>query len=571
MNNKEFQHISIIKMEQNIKLNNQVFKNDKLLTSEQSVFLMENGKMSTDALFKIKVLEKETPNTIITAICEDSDQLIVDRHSTKNKNDASVLFDLSHNIVLNHESIKTTKLFYNNGSIDYLISPFTILNEELIQSPIENSLNIFIFNNTLYSIVLNDHKRLAYSTINFLTPYVDIKKSNFYTDEMAEQILYDEIYLLELSSNIEEIVTSYSEFTKSANICESVNIYYAIKYLEAKQLEILKENVGLDITYNHLNIDEAVETITKKHNIEHYSFTKRRAKKSKLALFMWLLLVLLTTAGAGYAGYYYLYQNGDHSGDETKQEVAKIEYANLPNHITINQNMIKLITNLFESIDDNSVLKEIQIAKDESTIIYDFKGEDPYQTSLKPKLLKLYETSENILTSQTKGVFTSIISNTHPISKDEIVVKKYIPTKTTKFLSSSQGKKGLEQLFNTSTIVKLLGETKEKYTTYKYSIYTIVKSPVEFFEVVKLLEKQKYSIALDYPIEFAKTKKGLELNFRITINQNNELNKTADVNQTTDVENNHQNSVNQEHPEVTHTKEAEAQPHDTNEKQNAHH
>ncbi|MBI3874098.1 MAG: hypothetical protein HY307_03755, partial [Arcobacter sp.] len=134
MSSKEIQYISIIKMEQNIKLDHQVFTNNKLLTAEQSVFLLDNGKISNDALFKIKVLENEIENTIVSAICEDADQIIIDRHSAKNKNDIALTFDLSHNIILGKESVKTTKSFYNNGNIDFLISPFTILNEELIQN-----------------------------------------------------------------------------------------------------------------------------------------------------------------------------------------------------------------------------------------------------------------------------------------------------------------------------------------------------------------------------------------------------------------------------------------------------
>ncbi|MBI3874097.1 MAG: hypothetical protein HY307_03750 [Arcobacter sp.] len=366
---------------------------------------------------------------------------------------------------------------------------------------------------------------MAFSSINSLTPYNDIKKSNFYTDEVVEQILYDEIYLLELGSNITEILNGYYELTKSSNFCECVNIFYTIKYLEPKQIELLKENILLDVTYSPLNIDNAVDAIVKKENIESYSFTKKRTKKSKYLMFAWFLIAVLTTLGAGYSFYMFQLQK-EEDAKNTKvphKEIAKIEYANLPNHIEINQNLITLIKNLFESIDDNSLLKEIQIQQNESTIIYDFKAINPYEQSLKPKLLKLYEQSENILTSQHKGIFTSIISNVHLIDKKELPLKKYIPSQTAKFLSSSDGKKGLEQLFNTSTIVKLQNETKEKYTVYTYTIFTIIKSPVEFFDAIKLLEKQNYSIAIDYPIEFAKTNKGLELNFKLTINQNNQI------------------------------------------------
>jgi hypothetical protein len=42
MSSKEVQYINLIKVEQNIKFDHQVFTNGKLLTAEQSVFLLDN-------------------------------------------------------------------------------------------------------------------------------------------------------------------------------------------------------------------------------------------------------------------------------------------------------------------------------------------------------------------------------------------------------------------------------------------------------------------------------------------------------------------------------------------------
>ncbi len=522
-NNKDIQYINIIKIEQNIKIDNQVFTNGKLLTAEQSIFLLENNKLSNDALFKLKVLENEVSNTSITAICEDEVQQIVHKNISKNKSEVELLFDASHTIVLDKANINISKSYYNNGNIDYLISPFTILHDELMMEAKENSLNIFIFNNTLYTIFLNEKKRLGHSCIKFLTPYCDIKKSNFYKDEVVEQILYDEIYLLELGENIGDILKTYYATSNTSNFCEVINIFYTIKHLEPKQLENLKQNLALDITYNPINIDDTVDAIARRENVGSYSFTKRRTKKSKYTIFLWLLISILTTAGALYSFYYLQSSDEKTASTQSTEQIHKtkrIEEIDLPNHIATNAYIVNLITNIFDSIDDNSVLKEIQIANNESTIIYDFKAINPFEEALKPKLLKFYEHSENILTTENKGTFTSIISNGNLLSKAEPLSKKYIPTTKERFLSAGDGKKGIEQLFNNKAIVKLQNSSEEKYVRYTYDVMITIQSPIEFFETIKLLEKQNYSIVLDYPIEFSQTNKGLEMNFRLMINQN---------------------------------------------------
>lgn len=522
-NSKDIQYINIIKVEQNIKLDNQVFTNGKLLTAEQSVFLLDNNKLSQDALFKIKVLENEVQNSFITAICEDNTQQIVNKESSKNKDTMELLFDASHSITLDKANIAITKSYYNNGHLDYLISPFTILHEEIMIDPKQNSLNIFILNNTLYAIFLNEKKRLGYSCISSLTPYGEIKNSNFYKDEVVEQILYDEIYLLELGENITTILKEYYEVSSSSNFCEIVNIFYVIKHLENKHLENLKSNLALDITYAPINIDDTVDAIARRENVESYSFTKKRVKKSKYTILVWFVIALITTAGALYS--FYFLQSSDNTKNTltetiSQEKTKKIQEVELPNHIATNKYLIDLIVKIFDSIDDNSVLKEIQIAQNESTIIYDFKAINPFEEALKPKLLKFYEHSENILTTESKGTFTSIISNVNLLTKAEPFTKTYIPTTKERFLSTDDGKKGIEQLFNNNAVVKILSSTEDKIVKYTYEVSTTFKTPVEFFTIIKLLDKQNYSIILDYPIEFSQTNKGLEIHFRLIINQN---------------------------------------------------
>lgn len=521
MGSQEIQYISLIKIDKNIKLDHQIFINDTIKNAEQFIFPLDNGEISYETVSKLKELENTSKKTIITAICEDKDQIVLDKKISRSRGEVSIVFDDTNNIVLDKEKLKKVKKIYNDVNIDYLISPFTILNEELIQNKMANSLNIFIFNNNLYSILLDENKEIIFNAIGSITPYCDIKKSNFYADEISEQILYDEIYLLELGNNISSILNLNKGIAGESYFCETVNIFYAIKYLETKQINILKDTISININYTPICIDDSVDSIVKKENIKQYSFTKKRINKAIYLKILVSMILMCSLFGVGYIIYKSDFFSETQNIINSNKKIAKIEYANLPNHSVINQKITRLIKNLLEVIDDESILKEIQVLENESTIIYNFKEINNYEKILKPRLLQFYEKSENILTSKEKDTYTSIISNTHIVEKNESILKKYIPSKNTKFLSSNEAKIGIEQIFNSNTIVKLLSEKKDKYTQYKYSVHTIIKSPNDFFEVIALLEQQEYSVVLDYPIGFAKTNKGLELNFRLTVNQNN--------------------------------------------------
>lgn len=526
-NNKSIQYINLIKIEQNIRIDNQVFINGKLLTAAQFIFLLENNNLSVDTLSKIKTLDNGVNNSFITAICEAKTQKIIKNSEIKDKNDVTLLFDSFHSIILNKADIDFAKAHLNDGNIDYFISPFTILHDEIMLNPQANSLNLFILNNSIYAIFLNSKKQFGYSSINSLTPYFDIEKSNFYKDKIAEQTLYDEIYLLELEETIHTILKKYYETIQPSNFCETVNIFYVIKHLENQQIESLKTNLALDVVYTPISIDDTVDSIARRKNIEYYSFSKKRVKRSKFSILVWFLLTLLVATSVLYGFYYFQSSNKTITEVLSSTYKQKIEQEiDLPNHISTNRSTIELITNIFNTIDDDSLLKEIQIAQNESIIIYDTKTINPFEKILKPKLLQFYEHSERTFTTEKNGVFTSIISNINLLTKPKIVTKRYIPINQERFLSAQDGKKGIEQLFHNNAVVKLVGSKEKKIIQYEYDVSTTLQTPIEFFNIIKLLEKQYYSIILDYPVEFSKTKQGLDIKFKLFINQNKPLSLT---------------------------------------------
>jgi hypothetical protein len=517
---KNKQYINIIKTQQNINIDYKIINNNQIIKNEKSVFLLDDDKLSVDTKYKLQTLQHDIASSYVTAICENKEQTIVSNTQQTSNDKTSINFNHNYNITLDNTSIEDTKQFYNND-IDYLISPFSILYNIINTNLIENSLNLFIFNNNIYSIVLDKDKRFIYSSIKQLTSFQDIEQSHFYKDEIVEQKLYDEIYNLELNDNISNITKEYYEQNENIDFLQTVNIYYHIKQLNDEQLSSLNQNLMIKVNYDSINLDDILYEISQKPSINKQSFIAHRKKKTSLSLVWWITIVLFTSFVT--IGIFYFLQTSQDTKEQPiktikKQPIKKIEEILLPNHININQNFTKYIKKIFDTISNDSVLKEIQLQKNESTLIYSYTIANSYEKTFKPKLLKFYKKSENILSSKNKSTYTAIISNTNPIEKIKTkIVKKY---KKNIFLDKKKTNEFLKNLFNSKTTIKYISTSKTKYITYSYKIMTIVENPKDFFAIVDTINKTNYSITISYPIGFAKTKKGLEINFKLRFSQN---------------------------------------------------
>ena len=523
MFNKDIQYVNIIKMQQNIKIDYEILNNNKTIKNEQSIFLLDNQNLCIDTKYKLQTLEHNIPQTYICAICEDSNQTIVEQTSQIPTNNQKVLFDHNHNIILDNNSINQINNFYDNR-LDYLISPFTILHHKFNEKLEANSLNILILNNKLYSIILDENKRYKYSAIEELISFEDIKQSNFYTDEVVEQKLYDEIYTLELNEKISNITQKYYESNNDNSFLESINIYYNIKQLNDTQLNSLEENLMIKISYEEIDINHILYDIIKKSSAKRYSFTTPRTKKQPLSLLAWIVIAIVSTAiTAGLVYYFTLDEKTKPIKEQHKKQltkkVTKIEEILLPDHIYINNYIRTNILDIFNTIDDKSVLQEIQIQKNESTLVYNFIDENSYNDRLKTKLLKIYKNSENILTSKNNNIYSAIVSNTNPIKPYPAKALKKYKSTNNKTLNS----KGLEKLLKSISKdikIKYLATTQTKYITDTFKIVMKVKTPQEFFNFISKINHQKLSIVISYPIEFAKINDKIEITFLIKINQN---------------------------------------------------
>lgn len=533
------QYINIIRSNQNIKIDNQVLENNSIISSNQSVFLLQNNLFSSDTLFKLQALEQDIKETYISAICESKNQKIISKVDAKNKECTYIPFDSTHSLELDNTDIETITLFNNNGNIDYLVSPFTLLQNFLSNSLQSNTLNMLIHNDHIYTIILDENKRYIYGNIVALTSFNDIQNSQFYHDEVVEQKLYDEIYLLELTDLLSNTIKDYYAKFNNTNFIEKINLYYSIKQLNDEQITTLQDELMLDISYEQIHLDALMYDIATRNTATKYSYIEPRSKKTSFSLTTWIIIALSSLIIV-FAIIFFMSENKEIEKEvvtdkviekilkkEDVQEKKKkkiIQEIKLPNHIYNNQSMLLLLQDIFNTIDDNTVLKEIQIQKDESTMICDFYTIEAKERFLNKTILSLYKKSEIILMNSNDNILTSIISNNKLLHKPKFE-KKYYMNNIDNYMDHIASQKYLQDLLGNDLTIVFEDEIKTTYTKQIFSLTANIKEPSHFYKMIETINKQAYSINLDYPIEFVKTNNSLETTFTLIINQINHKNK----------------------------------------------
>ena len=74
------------------------------------------------------------------------------------------------------------------------------------------------------------------------------------------------------------------------------------------------------------------------------------------------------------------------------------------------------------------------------------------------------------------------------------------------------------------SIIKLTTTTSSSNVTrFMYTINILIKEPKEFFDVIEILNNELYSIHISYPLSMIKTPAGIEAEFILVFNQQNEV------------------------------------------------
>ena len=534
MFSKESLYINVVKYDNQLKLDYKKLSNEQITTTDNSVFLVDNDSgLPLDIAHKLNSSQSEIDNTYIsTLLINDTTKLIPKVLSSKLKDCEIASFNNDFDIAVLKTTLFETKNYFAKTGIDYIYSAFHLINLHIDKNVSRSEIIVFLFNSKAFIVILDAAGIIVHNTILDLACFDTIKKTHFYEDDIDGQKLFDEIYYLELNEIIHNTLNAFYE-KKSNTFVEKVTILYVLKQLSEEQTKQLSEDLLLKVEYHPINIDEDVFELSKDKHLKK-SFVKPRKKKKKrdytnLYIFLFILLV-------GFISYQ-VYLKVDFKSlysdyfkkevvIEKAQNVKKIENVlELPNHITLNDKIEQKVKAVLETIPNDMYIKELKIDKD----VLELKGhilkESTFSDSLKPNLDKLYrDVTYTSLVPDKKVNIESVI-----FAKKEIELsktykfynKQYL---TDEFMQLDRVTEQLKILMPVGSIIKLNTTTSSSNVTrFMYTINILIKEPKEFFDVIEILNNELYSIHISYPLSMVKTLAGIEAEFILVFNQQNEV------------------------------------------------
>ncbi len=517
MFNKESLYINAIKYDTQLKLDYKKLSNDNILDSNNSVFLVNDEILSFDIAHKLNSSQKETPDSYIsTLLISDTTRLIPKTKSAQLKDCEVAELNSEYDIAVLKTTLFETNHYFEKTGIDYIYSAFHILQHHLEQNICKNQMLLFLFNNKAFILIVNETSSIVYSKTVDLPTFESIKKTHFYENDVVGQKLFDEIYYLELNKIINNTLNEFYD-KKSKTFIEKITILYSTKQLTKEQIASLSDEFLLQIEYHAINIDEEIFELSKDKHLKK-SFVKPRKKSSNNFFFNFILLIFFTAA---FFGIYKLYTTIDEK-PKTIVEQTIIKESNLPNHALLNNIIRKRMELIFTSIPYDVIIKELKLDEDNLMIEGTFLRQDTFIKSLQPELEKLYSSNELINENKDKkNMFDAIIKSENEIEIEDVNYKRFTGKYITEdFLPISRVTEQLKILLSANdTIVKFKSSKNNEITKYNYFVNMVVETPKEFFDIFDLLNKELYSINIEYPINMLKTEAGLEVEFNLVFNQ----------------------------------------------------
>lgn len=535
-NNKE-QYVNILTQDKQLKIDYKILQNKNIIKQEVSSFLLDGNKISKDATFKLDTLQKDIVQTYLSTLYTDENQLIELNSNIDTNKYKSVALNEKYSIAIPSKDIEHAVSFFEDSGLDYLISPFSILNEQTNRLLSKNSLNILLYNNIVYALVLDENKEIKKGYTQTLTPFENIKDSNFYSDDVVGQKLYEEVYFLELQQIISDIIQKYYDDIsqdEEISFLEKINLFYTVKQLTDDQIEMITDNVMVEVNYQAISIDESFDTLIQKPTVANYSFLSARIKKTNNYLTLWISLLIVSMLAISGILYYKMSNTQEDSKAqkdksaviaqekvEKKKEIMQT-VIKLPNHNLLNTKVLERTLMFFDLIPYDAVLLELELRKDSSTFVCNFAIDSNASELMIQKLSKIYNESKIILQHNNKAIISTIISNNgyKALKKEK---SNYAELKYQKhdFMDIVKFTEYLKAIAINDSDVRYISKVQENFLTYNYTIISLVNTPKEFFDFIAKLNKKEIPLNIKYPIEFAKLKDKIEIKFNLQFHQQN--------------------------------------------------
>lgn len=525
---KESLYINAVKYDTQLKLDYKKLSNEEIIDTDNSVFLVDTDLLPLDIAQKLNASQEEIDNTYIsTLLINDTTKLVPKSISAKLKDCEIAKFNNEYDIAVLKTTLFETKNYFVKTGIDYIYSAFHLINLHIDKNISRSEFIVFLFNSKAFIVILDAAGIIVHNTILDLACFDTIKKTHFYDDDIDGQKLFDEIYYLELNEIIHNTLNAFYE-KKNNVFVEKVTILYVLKQLSQEQTEQLAEDLLLKVEYHPINIDEEIFELSRDKHLKK-SFIKPRKKKKKrnyTNLYIFLFIVLV-----GFLAYQVylrvdfneLFKKETISGKTA--DIEKIEdILELPDHIALNDQIEQRVRSIFETIPNEVYLKELKIEKNILELKGNFLNEAAFATSLKPKLNKLYKEVVYSTSSSDKKVnIDGVVLSRNDIELNKTYKKYDKQYLTDEFMALDRVTEQLKILMPIDSIIKFnTTASNSTITRFVYSVNILVKDPREFFDMIDVLNNELYSIHIAYPISMVKTQAGIEIEFVLVFNQQNE-------------------------------------------------
>lgn len=525
---KESLYINAVKYDTQLKLDYKKLSNEEIIDTDNSVFLVDTDLLPLDIAQKLNASQEEIDNTYIsTLLINDTTKLVPKSISAKLKDCEIAKFNNEYDIAVLKTTLFETKNYFVKTGIDYIYSAFHLINLHIDKNISRSEFIVFLFNSKAFIVILDAAGIIVHNTILDLACFDTIKKTHFYDDDIDGQKLFDEIYYLELNEIIHNTLNAFYE-KKNNVFVEKVTILYVLKQLSQEQTEQLAEDLLLKVEYHPINIDEEIFELSRDKHLKK-SFIKPRKKKKKrnyTNLYIFLFIVLV-----GFLAYQ-VYLRVDFNElfkketiSEKTADIEKIEdILELPDHIALNDQIEQRVRSIFETIPNEVYLKELKIEKNILELKGNFLNEAAFATSLKPKLNKLYKEVVYSTSSSDKKVnIDGVVLSRNDIELNKTYKKYDKQYLTDEFMALDRVTEQLKILMPIDSIIKFnTTASNSTITRFVYSVNILVKDPREFFDMIDVLNNELYSIHIAYPISMVKTQAGIEIEFVLVFNQQNE-------------------------------------------------
>lgn len=428
---------------------------------------------------------------------------IIPKINIKNEKEYIYLaFNSLHDIEINKKELME---YYKKTSPEYIISPFTILNEQIYKNMNENTLNIYIKENSIYYIILDESKRYVKSDIIKLTSKTDIKKTKFYDEDKDINILLQEIIILEFTEFLKSIIDK--------NEIKKVYLNVEKENFNKVELKSISEFLKVEIEIIKVEIDSILLKYKKKRKYIYIKDKKENKKSIYIFVFTFVFSILLSV-------FLFIKDNKENTKEKTiKQELLKKEEIKLPNHVYNNTHKIYFIKDFLNIFDNNTILKELKIKKNKAIIVAEFFNIQSHEVFIDKNILKIYKKSNILLLNKTKDKLITIIeanNRKYQDKKDLIEAKNY----NLEYFDNMTVYNYLKKKFNKN--VKLFFKEENmvnKYKIQKYKIEIKVSTPLEFYQFIDKINRINLSLELGDEFEFIKINDKIEVTFNLKFNQ----------------------------------------------------